>query len=84
MSTIDPNMELMAGFIEENTLLLDTLDEIMIESEKSKNISEKNISEIFRIMHTIKGNSGMMGFETLANMAHARMSSSSSARIPPS
>ena len=71
MSTIDPNMELMAGFIEENTLLLDTLDEIMIESEKSKNISEKNISEIFRIMHTIKGNSGMMGFETLANMAHA-------------
>ncbi len=71
MSTIDPNMELMAGFIEENTLLLDTLDEIMIESEKSKNISEKNISEIFRIMHTIKGNSGMMGFETLANMAHS-------------
>lgn len=71
MSTIDPNMELMAGFIEENTLLLDTLDEIMIESEKSKDISEKNISEIFRIMHTIKGNSGMMGFESLANMAHS-------------
>ncbi len=72
MSTIDPGMEsLMEAFIYETTTLLEQLDEIMLESEKEKNISEDSINEIFRIMHTIKGSAAMMGFAGISNLAHA-------------
>lgn len=72
MSFIDPSMESMLEmFIYESTTLLEELDEIMMESEKSKNINEKNINEIFRVMHTIKGSAAMMGVESVANIAHA-------------
>lgn len=72
MSTIDPGMEsLMEAFIYESTTLLEQLDEIMLESEKERNISEDNINEIFRIMHTIKGSAAMMGFSGISNLAHS-------------
>ena len=72
MSSIDPGMESMLEmFIYESTTLLEELDEIMLESEKSKDISEKNINEIFRIMHTIKGSSAMMGLESISSLAHS-------------
>lgn len=72
MSNIDPGMEsLMEAFIYESTTLLEQLDEIMLESEKEKNISEDNINEIFRIMHTIKGSAAMMGFNGISNLAHS-------------
>lgn len=72
MSSIDPSMESMLEmFIYESTTLLEELDEIMLESEKSETISEKNINEIFRIMHTIKGSSAMMGLESISNLAHS-------------
>ena len=51
---IDPSMEPMLDvFIYETTTLLDQLDEILLDAEKSKSFSEDNINEIFRIMHTI-------------------------------
>ena len=72
MSSIDPSMESMLEmFIYESTTLLEELDEIMLESEKAKDISEKNINEIFRIMHTIKGSSAMMGLESISSLAHS-------------
>lgn len=72
MSTIDPGMEsLMEAFIYETTTLLEQLDEIMLESEKERNISGDNINEIFRIMRTIKGSAAMMGFTGISNMAHS-------------
>ncbi len=72
MSSIDPGMESMLEmFIYESTTLLEELDEIMLESEKSKEISEKNINEIFRIMHTIKGSAAMMGLESISSLAHS-------------
>ncbi|MCI9575673.1 MAG: chemotaxis protein CheA [Clostridiales bacterium] len=72
MSTIDPGMEaLMEAFIYESTTLLEQLDEIMLESEKEKNISEDSINEIFRIMHTIKGSAAMMGFTGISSLAHS-------------
>lgn len=72
MSSIDPSMESMLEmFIYESTTLLEELDEIMLNSEKSQTISEKNINEIFRIMHTIKGSSAMMGLEGISSLAHS-------------
>lgn len=48
----DPMMEM---FIFETAQLLEQLEEIIINSEKSNSYSAHNINEIFRIMHTIKG-----------------------------
>lgn len=72
MSSFDPSMEPMLDmFIYETTTLLEQLDEILLESEKSKSISNDNVNEIFRIMHTIKGSAAMMGIEGISNLAHA-------------
>ena len=61
---IDPSMEpMLEVFIYETTTLLEQLDEILLESEKSKSFSEDSINEIFRTMHTIKGSSAMMRSE---------------------
>ncbi|MBR5486039.1 MAG: chemotaxis protein CheA [Oscillospiraceae bacterium] len=72
MSTIDPSMaNMLEVFISESIPLFEALDEILLESEKAKNISERHINEIFRIMHTIKGSAGMMGLEEMSTVAHA-------------
>ena len=69
---IDPSMEpMLEVFIYESTSLLEQLDEILLESEKSKSFSEDNINEIFRTMHTIKGSSAMMEFTGISTLAHA-------------
>lgn len=58
-------------FIYESTTLLDQLDEILLDSEKEKQMNEENVNEIFRIMHTLKGSSAMMGLNAFSNLAHA-------------
>lgn len=57
-------------YLFESTTLLDQLDDILLESEKSKSLSVEHIDEIFRIMHTIKGSSAMMEFDTIAHVSH--------------
>lgn len=69
---IDPSMEpMLETFIYESTTLLEQLDEILLESEKSKSFSQDYINEVFRIMHTIKGSSAMMEFNGISTLAHA-------------
>ena len=72
MSTVDPGMEaMMETFIHETDTELEQLDEIMLDSERARGISEENINTIFRLTHTIKGSAAMMGFEGISNLAHA-------------
>lgn len=56
-------------YIQETNQLLDRLEQIIIECEKQANLKE-HINEIFRIMHTIKGNSMMMMYDGIAELAH--------------
>lgn len=56
-------------YIQETNQLLDRLEQIIIECEKNQNLKE-HINEIFRIMHTIKGNSMMMMYDGIAELAH--------------
>ncbi|MEG0616598.1 MAG: chemotaxis protein CheA [Oscillospiraceae bacterium] len=71
MSVFDASMEPMVDmFIYETTTLLEQLDEILLNSEKSKTMTDDNINEIFRIMHTIKGSSAMMGLTGIQELAH--------------
>lgn len=72
MSNFDSSMEpMLEMFIFESTSLLTQLDEILLKTEKSKLFTLEDINEIFRIMHTIKGSSAMMGVENIASIAHS-------------
>ncbi len=54
---------------EENTLL-EQLDEILLKAEKEQAFDKECIDEIFRIMHTIKGSSAMMQFNSIMTISH--------------
>lgn len=64
--TGDPILQM---YIEESKTLLEELEDIILSSEKDGNIKDR-IDEIFRIMHTIKGNSAMMKYDNIASVAH--------------
>lgn len=57
-------------YVHETNQLIEQLESIIIASEESGTISLA-INEIFRVMHTIKGNSMMMQYNGIANIAHA-------------
>ena len=62
--------EILDTYIYENNALLEQLETIVLDAETVNTFSQDNINEIFRIMHTIKGSSAMMEYETLATVAH--------------
>jgi two-component system chemotaxis sensor kinase CheA len=51
--------------------MLEQLEDLMLTVEQEKKMSEKEIGEIFRIMHTIKGSSAMMMYNGISEMSHA-------------
>jgi two-component system, chemotaxis family, sensor kinase CheA len=55
-------------FIDEAEVLLTSLDNVLIEFEKCQDI--QYVNEIFRVVHTIKGASGMFGFEKIVEITH--------------
>lgn len=64
------NDSVLEMYLFESTTLLEQLDEILLESEKSEELTDENIDEIFRIMHTIKGSSAMMDFDIISYVSH--------------
>lgn len=58
-------------FIHETEEMLEDLDNILLESERAKSITEDNINTIFRITHTIKGSAAMMNFNNISSLAHS-------------
>ncbi len=71
MSKVEAGMEAMIDmYIFETNTLLEQLDEILLRTEQANEFTDNDINEIFRIMHTVKGSSAMMGFENLQMLAH--------------
>ncbi len=72
MAKFDEGMESMLDtYIFEENQLLEQLDEILMRTEKADSILPDDIAEIFRIMHTIKGSSSMMGLANMQKLSHA-------------
>ncbi|MBE6838350.1 MAG: chemotaxis protein CheA [Ruminococcus sp.] len=72
MGKFEEGMESMVDmYIYETTTLLEQLDQILIKTEGAGTFDKESIDEIFRIMHTIKGSSAMMGLENMSSLAHA-------------
>ena len=57
-------------FIFETYQLIDQLEQALLNYEKGSD-SEASINEIFRVMHTIKGSSAMMLFDSISTLAHS-------------
>ncbi len=71
MNKFDANLEsMLETFIFESNTLLEQLDGILLNSEKTNVMNQEDINEIFRIMHTIKGSAAMMGIENVSVVAH--------------
>ena len=62
--------DILDMYIYETNTLLEQLENIVLDAEKGNTFSQENVNEIFRIMHTIKGSSAMMEFDSLAAVAH--------------
>lgn len=57
-------------YLYETRQLFEQLDDILIQSEKKGSITKDDIHSIFRIMHTTKSSSSMMGLEDIAELMH--------------
>lgn len=62
--------DMMEAYLYEMETLLEQLDNLVLEAEKDGTFSQEHVNEIFRIMHTIKGSSAMMEFNSLMTIAH--------------
>lgn len=63
----EPMLEI---YIFETTQLIEQLEQVIINNEKAGSCTIEYINEVFRIMHTIKGSSGMMMFDNITKVAH--------------
>ncbi len=57
-------------FLYESEQLLETLQNIVLEKKDEDCFDETSINEIFRVMHTIKGSSGIMMYENITKVSH--------------
>lgn len=57
-------------FLYESEQLLENLDNTVLEQKDEECFDEESINEIFRVMHTIKGSSGIMMYENITKVSH--------------
>lgn len=62
--------DMLDMYLFENTQLLDSLQEIVLDQKDEDYFDEDSINEIFRTMHTIKGSSAVMMFDDITAIAH--------------
>lgn len=57
-------------FLYESDQNLELLEEITLEHKDDSGFDDDSINEIFRIMHTLKGSSGMMMYNNITTISH--------------
>lgn len=62
--------EMLDVYLLESDQLLEQADTILLQAEQEKKFSKENINGIFRVMHTIKSSSAMMGLSEISTLAH--------------
>lgn len=68
---MDNNLDsVLDMYLFEANSLLEQLDDILLKAESEQAFDKECIDEIFRIMHTIKGSSAMMQFNSIMTIAH--------------
>ena len=64
------NDSILDAYLYETNNLLEQLDSIVLAAEQEDTFHDDDINTIFRIMHTIKGSSAMMEYNSLMTIAH--------------
>ncbi len=62
--------EHLADFLEEAQEIVTNLNQSLLELERTPEGKDELINDIFRYMHNLKGNSGLLGFSELNALAH--------------
>lgn len=62
--------EMLDIYLTETRQLAEQLNGVLLEAERKNSFAENDIHSVFRIMHTIKSSSAMMGLGGLSSMAH--------------
>ena len=57
-------------FLYESSQLMENLESIILEKQNEECFDDADINEIFRIMHTIMGSSGIMMFDNITKISH--------------
>lgn len=57
-------------YLYENGQLIEKLEGILLEKQNADCFDDADINDIFRIMHTIKGSSGVMMYENITRVSH--------------
>ncbi len=68
---MNDNDSMTEVYVYENSQLLEQLEEMLLDNKKSMTLDKSQIDEIFRVMHTIKGSSAMMGYNGLTTLSHS-------------
>lgn len=58
-------------YIYETQQLLEALENTLFQGEEEKRLTQDQINEVFRVMHTIKGASAMMEYDNMAKLSHS-------------
>ena len=64
------NDSILDAYLYETNTLLEQLDSIVLAAEEQDTFTQEDINTIFRIMHTIKGSSAMMEYNSIMTIAH--------------
>ncbi len=68
---MDNNLDsVLDMYLFEANALMEQLDDILLRAEREQAFDKECIDEIFRIMHTIKGSSAMMQFNSIMSISH--------------
>lgn len=67
----DMHRQLVEDLVLESLEGLDLFDSAMLALEGNEGDSQEHLRLAFRMMHTVKGSSGCLGFETIEKVAHA-------------
>ncbi|MCP4691508.1 MAG: chemotaxis protein CheA [Desulfobacterales bacterium] len=65
----DFDQDTLAGFIAETRERLDAADRCLLTLETDPG-EEEALNALFRVLHTIKGDGGLLGYEEMSSMAH--------------
>jgi two-component system, chemotaxis family, sensor kinase CheA len=69
-ATVDGMEDIIEEFLVESAESIDLLERDLVNLERQPE-SRELLAEIFRVVHTLKGNSGILGYSKLESVAHA-------------
>jgi two-component system, chemotaxis family, sensor kinase CheA len=69
-ATVAASSDMIAVFVQDAEDLIENIEQSLLKIEKSPKDAKELIREALRALHTLKGNSGLMGMEDIGRLGH--------------